>query len=56
MVVRLCPSPIGINQLNGTIPVADIALLRDISRNGSGYFIQINTNLYPGGALRAQLR
>ena len=56
MVVRLCPSPIGINQLNGTIPVSDSALLRDISRNPSNYFVQINTNLYPGGALRAQLQ
>jgi hypothetical protein len=56
MVVRLCPSPISINQLNGTIPVSDSALLRDISRNGSNYFIQINTNLYPGGAVRAQLK
>ena len=56
MVVRLCPSPIGVNQLNGTIPVDDSALLRDISRNPSNYFVQINTNLYPGGAVRAQLR
>jgi hypothetical protein len=56
MVVRLCPSPIGINQLNGTVPVADTALLSDLSRNPSAYFIQVNTNLYPGGAVRAQLR
>ena len=56
MVVRLSPSPIGINQLNGTVPVADSALLTDIQRNSSNYFIQINTNLYPGGALRVQLR
>lgn len=56
MVVRLCPSPIGINQLNGTIPVDDSALLRDMNRNPSNYFVQVNTTLYPGGAIRAQLR
>lgn len=56
MVVRLCPSPIGINQLNGCVPVTDSALLRDISRNPSDYFVQINTNLHPGGDMRAQLR
>ena len=55
MVVRLCPSPIGINQLNGTIP-CDSALSTEISRNPSEFFVQINTNLYPGGALRAQLQ
>ena len=55
MVVRLCPSPIGINQLNGTVPV-DGALSTEISRNPSEFFVQINTNLYPGGAVRAQLR
>ena len=56
MVVRLCPSPIGVNQLNGTIPVSDSALLRDMKNMPSNYFVQINTNLYPGGAIRAQLR
>ena len=56
MVVRLCPSPIGVNQLNGCIPVDDSELLRDISRNPSNYFIQVNTTLYPGGAVRSQLR
>ena len=56
MVVRLCPSPIGVNQLNGCIPVADSELLSDISRNPSNYFVQVNTTLYPGGAVRAQLR
>jgi hypothetical protein len=55
MVVRLSPSPIGINQLMGTVPI-DAALARDMSRYPSSYFIQVNTNMYPGGALRAQLR
>ena len=55
MVVRLCPSPIGINQLNGTVPVDD-ALMSDIRRNPSDYFVQVNTNLHPGGDVRAQLR
>ncbi len=54
MVVRLSPSPIGINQLNGCIPV-DSALSRDIGRYPGSYFIQINTDTYPGGAVRAQL-
>lgn len=54
MVVRLSPSPIGINQLNGCIP-ADGALCRDIGRYPGSYFIQINTDTYPGGAVRAQL-
>ena len=54
MVVRLSPSPIGINQLNGCVP-ADDALVRDISRNPTHYYIQINTTLYPDGAVRAQL-
>jgi len=56
MVVRLCPSPIGINQLNGCVPVADRDLMSDLSRNPSNYFVQINTNLHPGGDARAQLR
>ena len=55
MVVRLCPSPIGINQLNGTIPI-DGALARELSRNSSDFFIQINTTTYPGGSVRSQLR
>lgn len=56
MVVRLCPSSIGINQLMGCVPVADGELLRDMSRNPSNYYVQINTNLHPGGDARAQLR
>jgi hypothetical protein len=56
MVVRLSPSPIGIDQLNGCVAVNDASLLSDISRNPSAYFVQINTNLHPGGDLRAQLR
>jgi hypothetical protein len=55
MVVRLSPSAIGINQLIGCVP-ADNALCRDIARYPSSYFVQINTDRYPGGALRAQLR
>jgi hypothetical protein len=55
MVVRLSPSPIGINQLNGSIPI-DRALATEISRNPSDFFIQINTTTYPGGSVRAQLR
>lgn len=54
MVLRLSPSPIGINQLNGCVP-ADDALVRDIARNPTHYYIQINTTLYPDGAVRAQL-
>ena len=55
MVVRLCPSPIGVNQLNGSIPI-DGALARELSRNPSDFFIQINTTTYPGGSVRAQLQ
>ncbi|MEP7027085.1 MAG: CHRD domain-containing protein [Candidatus Eisenbacteria bacterium] len=54
MVVRLSPSPIGINQLMGCVPV-DTALARDISRNPTHYYIQIRTTVYPDGAVRAQL-
>lgn len=54
MVARLSPSPIGINQLNGCVP-ADTELCRNIARYPGSYFIQINTDNYPGGALRAQL-
>ena len=56
MVVRLCPSSIGINQLIGCVSVADADLMRDMSRNPSNYYVQINTNLHPGGDARAQLR
>jgi len=55
MVVRLSPSAIGINQLNGTVAV-DRALATEISRNPSDFFIQINTTTYPGGSVRAQMR
>jgi len=55
MVVRLSPSAIGINQLLGTVP-ADGTVCGDISRNPGDYFIQVNTNLYPGGSMRAQLK
>ena len=56
MVVRLCPSPIGINQLNGCVPVSNKDLMADLGRNPSSYFVQVNTTLFPGGAMRAQLR
>ena len=55
MVVRLSPSPIGINQLLGTIPV-DADLCHLMSRSPSNYYIQINTTAYPDGALRSQLK
>lgn len=55
MVVRLSPSPIGINQLMGTVP-CDATVAHDIGRYPSSYFIQVNTSLYPGGAMRAQLQ
>ena len=54
-VVRLCPSPIGIAQLNGTVPLSS-DLCRAISRNPGAYYVEIRTDLYPIGALRAQLR
>jgi hypothetical protein len=55
MVLRLSPSGIGINQLNGTV-TADPNLCRLISRSPSSYYIQINTTAYPDGALRSQLQ
>lgn len=54
MVVRLCPSEIGINQLIGCVP-ASAELCRAISRTPAGYYIEIRTTAYPDGALRAQL-
>jgi len=54
-VVRLSPSPIGINQLNGTVPLSN-DLQREIGRYPERFYIQINTTTHPGGALRGQLR
>jgi hypothetical protein len=53
-VLRLTPSPIGLYQLNDCVP-ADAALVRDITRNASAYYVQINTQLHSNGALRGQL-
>jgi hypothetical protein len=55
MVARLSPSPIGINQLIGRVP-ASSELCRDLGRNPSSYYIQINTDPFPDGAVRAQLK
>ena len=54
-VVRLSPSPIGINQLLGTVPISN-DLQREISRYPERFYIQINTTTHPGGALRGQLQ
>jgi hypothetical protein len=54
-VVRLSPSPIGINQLLGTVPISN-ELEREISRYPERFYIQVNTTTHPGGALRGQLR
>ena len=54
MVVRLSPSPIGINQSRGCVTVS-APLARVIGRNPSAYYIEIRTTNYPNGALRAQL-
>jgi hypothetical protein len=50
-VIRLSPNDIGIAGLNG-----DPILLTDISRNPQNYYVQINTNMYPDGAVRCQLK
>jgi hypothetical protein len=55
VVVRLSPSPIGIHELNGTVPL-DGALQREISRYPERFYIQIETTTHPSGALRGQLK
>ena len=54
-VVRLSPSPIGINQLLGCVPV-DRALLREISGAPENFYVQVSTTSYPNGAMRGQMR
>ncbi|MEO6462743.1 MAG: CHRD domain-containing protein [Candidatus Eisenbacteria bacterium] len=54
-VLRLSPSPIGINQLLGCAP-ADRALLREISGSPENFYVQVSTTGYPNGAMRGQLR
>ena len=54
-VVRLSPSPIGINQLIGSVPVSS-ELAREISRNPSAFYVEVRTTAYPNGALRGQLK
>jgi hypothetical protein len=55
MVLRLSPSAIGIQGLNGYVPV-DRELGREISRNPERFYMEIHTNAYPQGAMRGQLR
>jgi len=55
MVLRLSPSAIGIQGLNGYVPV-DRELGREISRNPERFYMEIRTNAYPNGALRGQLK
>ena len=54
-VLRLSPSPIGINQLHGCIP-ADRALAREISSAPENFYVQVSTTSRPSGAIRGQLR
>jgi hypothetical protein len=54
-VLRLSPSPIGINQLLGCIP-ADRALAREISSAPENFYVQVSTTTHPNGAIRGQLR
>lgn len=53
-VVTLNPMLPGVMGFNGCVPVSR-ELAREISRNKSQFYVVIKTNLYPGGAVRAQL-
>ena len=55
MALRLSPSAIGIQGLNGYVPV-DRELGREISRYPERFYMEIRSNAYPNGALRGQLR
>jgi len=55
MVVRLSPSPIGINQLIGSVPVSR-ELAREIGRSPEAFYLEVRTTVHPGGALRGQLK
>lgn len=53
-IVTLNPMPPGVMGLRGCVPVSrDVA--RQISRDKSRYYVMITTDLYPNGAVRAQL-
>lgn len=54
-VLRLSPSPIGINQLLGCIP-ADRALLSEIKSAPENFHVLVSTTSFPNGAMRGQLR
>lgn len=53
-VVVLNPMPPGIMGLRGCVPI-DRTLARTISNHKRGYYVQIFTDAYPGGAVRSQL-
>jgi hypothetical protein len=48
--------PATISAVDGCVDVPDAALLRDIRRNPSGYYVNVHTPEFPPGAIRGQLR
>jgi hypothetical protein len=54
-VIRLSPSPIGINGLTGCVPISR-ELQREIGRSPSDFYLEVETTAYPNGAVRGQLR
>jgi hypothetical protein len=54
-VLRLCPSPIGLMELQGCVPI-DRALLREIKGDPQGFYLEVTTTSFPSGAMRGQLR
>jgi hypothetical protein len=49
------PVPDGIFAISGTVSDVDRTLVRDINRKPSGFYVNIHTAEFPGGALRGQL-
>jgi len=42
-------------ELSGTVSDIDKAMMQDIMKNPSGYYVQIHSTDYPNGAVRGQL-
>jgi hypothetical protein len=54
-VLRLSPSPIGIQGLQGCVPISR-ELQRELGRYPENFYLEIETTVHPGGALRGQLQ